>query len=141
MSVTAAEYLMKIWENEEKIRNKQIERKYWMDLATGITAGMGGERVQSSKTGNPKEDNVTEAVDIDREIAELKREINEIIATIQMLPRVYYSVLHKLYVQRKSLKEVQAEAKKSYSWATTTHSRAKKKLQYILDERERAGAK
>lgn len=140
MSVTAQEYLNKIAENEEKIQNKQIERKYWMDLASGITSGMGGERVQSSKTSHPMENKVVEATLIDQEIAELKKEIAEIIATIEQLPRLYYSVLHSIYVQHLSLKAVQAERKKSYSWVTTTHSLAKKKLQYILDERERAGA-
>ena len=139
IEVTAKEYLEKIWHNERIIRNKQIERKYWMELASGITASMVGERVQSSKTSHPMENKVVEAALIDQEIDRLKKEIAEIIATIEQLPVEEYDFLHKVYVQHLSLKTVQAESERSYSWVTTTHSRALKNLQYILDEREKAG--
>lgn len=137
--VTAREYLEKIWHNERIIRNKQIERKYWMELAAGITAGMGGDRVQSTKTTHPMENKVVEAALIDQEIDKLKKEIAEIIETIQKLPTDEYDFLHKVYVQHLSLKEVQAVTGMSYSWTTNTHSRALNNLQYILDEREKAG--
>ena len=140
MSVTAREYLEKIWHNERIILNKEIERKYWLGLATGITANMGGERVQASKTSHPMENQVVEAALIDQEIDRLKKEIADIIDSIQQLPTDEYEFLHKVYIQHLSLKAVQAESKKSYSWATTTHKRALKKLQYILDHREKAGA-
>ena len=140
MSVTAREYLEKIWHNERIIRNKQIERKYWMELAAGITAGMGGDRVQSTKTTHPMENKVVEAALIDQEIDRLKKEIADIIETIQQLPTDEYDFLHKVYVQHLSLKAVQAESEKSYSWVTSTHNRALNSLQYILNEREKAGA-
>jgi len=139
-SVTAKEYLEQIRRNECIIRNKQIERKYWMELASGITAGMGGDRVQSTKNTHPMESKVVEAAMIDQEIDRLKAEIADIISTIQRLPTEEYDFLHKVYVQHLSLKEVQAISEKSYSWVTTTHSRALYSLQYILDHREKAGA-
>jgi hypothetical protein len=110
-----------------------------MDLASGITAGMGGERVQATKTSHPMENKVVEAALIDQEIDRLKKEIADIIGTIQQLPTEEYDFLHKVYVQHLSLKTVQAENERSYSWVTTTHSRALNSLQYILDEREKAG--
>ena len=111
-----------------------------MELASGITAGMGGDRVQSTKNTHPMESKVVEAAMIDQEIDRLKKEISGIIETIQQLPAEEYDLLHKVYVRHLTLKAAHAEAKKSYSWATTTHGRALKNLQYILDHREKAGA-
>jgi len=135
--VTAREYLEKILHNERIIKNKQIEREYWMELASGITAGMGGERVQSSKTSHPMENKVVEAALIDQEIDRLKKEIAEIIATIELLPVEEYDFLHKVYVQHIPLKDVHVDSGKSYSWAKTMHNRALGRLQYILDERNK----
>ncbi len=137
--LTAREYLEKIWHNERIIKNKQIERKYWMELASGISASIGGERVQSSKTSHPMESKVLEAAIIDQEIARLKKEIAEIIETIQMLPTEEYDFVHRVYVQHISMKEVYLEDDKSYSWAKMVHKRALNRLQDILDEREKAG--
>lgn len=134
--MTAREYLEKIWHNERIIRNKQIERKYWMDLASGIAAGMGGERVQSTKDMHPMENKVVEAAIIDQEIDRFKKEIAEIIETIQKLPTEEYDFLHKVYVQRKDMKEIYVDGYKSNSWAKTMHKKALNSLQRVLDERE-----
>ena len=136
MSVTAKEYLEKILHNERIIKNKQIEREYWMDLASWITASIGGERVQSSKTSHPMENKVVEAALIDQEIDRLKKEIAEVIDTIQQLPTEEYDFVHKVYVQHIPLKEVHVDSGKSYSWAKTMNNRALCSLQYILDKRE-----
>ena len=133
----AKEYLEQIKRNECIIQNKQIERKYWMGLATGITANMGGERVQASKTSHPMENQVVEAALIDQEIDRLKKEIADIIATIELLPVEEYNFLHKVYVQHIPLKDVHVDSGKSYSWAKTMHNRALGRLQYILDERNK----
>lgn len=136
MNVIAREYLEKILHNERIIRNKQIEREYWMELASGITAGMGGERVQSSKASHPMENKVVEAALIDQEIDRLKKEIAEIIATIEKLPTEEYDFLHKVYVQHISLKNVYVDSDKSQSWAKTIHKKALNSLQRVLNERE-----
>ncbi len=136
--LTAREYLEKIWHNERIIRNKQIERKYWMELASGITASIGGERVQSTKIVSPMEKMVVEAAIIDQEIDRLKKEIAEIIETIQKLPTEEYDFLHKVYIQRKDMKEIYVDGYKSNSWAKTMHKRALSSLQRVLDERENA---
>lgn len=134
--MTAKEYLDKIWHNERIIKNKQIEREYWMDLASGISASIGGDRVQSTKTSHPMESKVMEAIKIDEEIDNLKSEIAEIISTIQLLPTDEYDVLHKVYVQHMPIKGVYIESK-SYSWVKSTHKKALEDLQKILDNREK----
>ena len=135
----AKEYLKKVEDNECIIANKQIEMQYWIDLATGITSGMGGERVQATKTSHPMENKVVEASLIDDEIKRLKAEIKEVINTIQLLPKREYDILYKVYIRHMPLKVACIDAKKSYSWGKTIHSKALVGLQRILDERERAG--
>ena len=132
--MNAREYLEQIEKNERIIANKQIEKKYWLDIATGTTAKVGGERVQTSGDGHNMEKQIVEVVLIDEEIERLKGEIAEIIFTLEKLRAAEYDFLHKMYVQHMTLKEVQTLAKKSYTWATTTHNRALKNLQIILDK-------
>lgn len=136
----AREYLEQIEKNECIIANKQIEKKYWMDIATGTTANVTGERVQTSGDGHAKEKQIVEMVLIDEEIERLKGEIADIISTLERLNSIEYNFLHKMYVQHLSLKEVQAALKKSYSWAKKTHNRALNNLQKILDGQEKARA-
>jgi hypothetical protein len=134
----AKEYLQRVEDNECIIANKQIEKQYWIDLATGITSGMGGERVQATKTSHPMESKLVEASLIDDEIKVLKAEIKEVINTIQLLPRWEYDILYKVYVQHKPIKVASIDAKKSYSWGKAMHNKALNSLQKILDDREKA---
>lgn len=138
MPVDAQEYLDQISKYESMIKNKQAEREFWLSLATNTTAQLGGDRVQSSGNKQQMEAHTVEAVQAEAEIKRLKQEIADIISTIQRLNADDYDFLHKVYIQHKSLKVVQCEAHKSYSWATTAHSRAKKRLQAILDGKEKA---
>lgn len=139
MSVEAREYLEQIEKNERMIKNKQYERAYWLGMATSTTATLGGDRVQTSGNKQQMELQVVEAAQADEDIKRLKREIADIISTIQRLSVEDYDFLHKVYVQHKSLKVVHCEAHKSYSWATTTHQRALERLQAILDNKKGAG--
>ena len=132
----AREYLEQIEKFEKIIANKEIEKKYWLDMAKGTSVKMDGERVQTSSDGQSMANNVVEAVLIDEEIARLKAEIAGIIRTLERLKTSDYDFLHKVYIQRKTLKEIHEEKKNSYSWATSTHSRALRNLQAILDEKK-----
>lgn len=134
MRVEAREYLEQIEKFETIIANKEIEKRYWLDMATGISVKMDGERVQTSGDNHSMENQVVEAVLIDEEIARLKAEIASIIRTLERLKTSDYDFLHKIYIQRMTLKEIQGG--KSYSWATSKHSRALKRLQEILDEKK-----
>ena len=59
----------------------------------------------------------------------------EVIQTIERLQSpIEYNVLHLRYIQYKSLQEVADKYGKEYGWATTTHGRALKSLQVILDK-------
>ena len=138
------EYLSRIDDIDTRIRNKHIEKAQhhalMMDIATTITANMGGERVQSSgskhRMADTVDDKLTYIQKIDKRIAELEKEKEEIISTVELLPKDEYDIIHKCYVQHMSLKEVAAERKESYSSTTTIHGTALKQLGRILEKRK-----
>lgn len=121
-------------------RNLLIERKQWEDLAYSITAHMGGERVQTSGTQSKMADAIARCLDmeaaIDQKVAYLAGIKLEVTHTIEQLPTVYYDVLHRKYVQYQDYYDIADAYGKDYSWATTTHGRARHNLQRLLNERE-----
>lgn len=114
------------------VANKQAERERWIEMASGTTSQVGGDRVQSSGDHDKIGSKVIEAVTIDEEIQALKAEKKAIIKLIEMLEPDEYDLLHKVYVQGMTLKEVQVSHGMSYSWATTLHRRAKDSLERLL---------
>ena len=136
----AKTYLLQIQRYDEMINNKLVELQKWRDIATDISVKLSGDKVQTSgngdKIGNAVSNYVTIEQEINEAVFELAKLRSEIIRTIEVLNVTYYDVLHKIYVQGLQLWEVADIYKKSYSWITTTHSRAIKALQAILDERE-----
>lgn len=136
----AKEYLMQIQKLDKLIENKLAEVEKWKLIAIGSTAFPDNERVQTSGTKQKMADAVAIYVDIQKEInsdidslADLKKEI---IKTIEALQPYEYDVLHKIYVQQMSVKEVSAVLDMSYSWVTWIHREGIKHLQKILNERE-----
>ena len=130
------DYLKQLKKLDTIIINKMVEKLKWLDVAKGITAHFGGERVQSSGSQQKMADALDIASDIDREIKSLIAQKEEISRTIQQLNATEYDVIHKRYVQGKSFSDIGASKGKSESWATTIHGRALKNLQRILDIQE-----
>lgn len=134
--MTAKEYLEQIKKLDTLINNKLAESKQWLDLALNITSKTDGERVQSSGDKQTMANAIEKCVDIEREVNALVDEYiskkKEIIKTIERLPEAEYDVLHKIYVQYKTLYEVADERDIAYSWATSIHGRALKSLDEIL---------
>lgn len=133
--MTAKRYLKQIEKYDTMIRNKRDEQKRWRDIATSIVANCEGERVQSS--GNPQRmaSAAEYAADLEAEIEECKAKRREIIETIEQCDVIEYDLLHKVYVQYMTLKEAAIVTHNSESWASTTHGRALKQVQRILDEK------
>lgn len=135
------EYLQQVEKLDKLIENKIAEKKQWFELATGTSAQLTPDKVQSSGNQQRLEDAVIKIVDIEREVDEqidkfvdLKREI---ISTIEQLKTVEYDFLYKVYIQYKTLEEVAEIYGYQYSWATTTHGRALQSLRRLLEEREK----
>ena len=133
-------YLERVEMIDSIIKNKLIEQQQWKDIALGITANMGGERVQSSGTQSKMGDAINKCVDTEAEIDRLvdklidtKREVTAIIE--QLDSPTEYNVLHMRYIQFKDLQSIADHYGKEYGWATTTHGRAIANVQRILDKK------
>ena len=122
------------------ICNKLIEQRQWKDIALGVTAAMGGERVQSSGSQSKMADAIAKCVDMESEIDRLIDQLidtkKEVISTIEKIENpTEYNVLHMRYVQLLSLQDIAESYGREYGWVTTTHGRALAHLQEILDRR------
>ena len=137
----AKKYLMQIEKINAMIENKKTEKQQWGDMATGITVKM-NEKVQSSSSQQKMADAVVNALSVQYEIDEcilnLKNKKQEIIGVIEQLDVAEYDLLHKVYVQLYTLKEVQWMKKKSYSSITSLHGRALNNVQEILERMKEA---
>ena len=134
----AKDYLQQVEMLDEKIKNKLIERQQWKDVALGITASMGGERVQTSGNNQKMADAIVKCVDMESEIDKLIDELIDtkkaVIATIEKLySPTEYKILHMRYIQHISLTDIADKLNKEYSWVTTTHGRALKSVQRLLN--------
>jgi hypothetical protein len=136
--VDAKEYLNQVKKLDLQIRNKLIEKQQWKDIALGITANMDGERVQSSGAKSKMSDAIEKCVDMEAEIDRLVDKLidtkKDVIQTIERLDSpTEYDILHKRYIQFMSLQEIADYYNRDYGWATTTHGRALKSVQEILE--------
>ena len=135
----AKSYLRQVEKLDVRIQNKLIERQQWENIALGITASIGGERVQSSGSQQKMADAVEKCVDMEREIDALVDSLIEtkkdVIATIEQLESpTEYDILHKRYIQFIPLQEIAELYRREYTTVTTAHGRALKNVQNILDK-------
>ena len=137
----AKEFLKQPERLDLRIKNKLIEKQQWKDIALGITANMDGERVQSSSSSKSKmAEAIIKCVDMEAEIDSLIDELidtkKNVIQTIEQLDSATeYNVLHMRYIQYLSLQEIADKYNRDYGWVTTTHGRALKSVQEILDRK------
>lgn len=140
----AREYLERAIDIDERIKNKTLEKEQWQSIAECTTASAEGDRVQSSGSLHKMEDAVIKIVEIENEIDELIRCLidmkQEIIRTIDRVEDANsYSLLHKRYIQGKSIEEIQDEKGISQSTIERKLEKAYEAIQKILDERENNG--
>ena len=146
----AKEFLNQVEKLDKLIGNKMIEKEQWKSIAMGVTSGAETvmihgvahlpDKVQSS--GNPQKmaDAVARYVDIEAEITEIIDRLidtkQEVISVIEKLNAIEYDLLHKVYIQHQTLRDVAIACERTYSWVTTVHGRALKNVQIILDGME-----
>ena len=141
----AQEFLERVEKIDTLVENKLIEQRQWKDLALSITATMGGERVQSSSKSTSKmEDAVVKCIMIEDEIAaaveRLIAEKKKVVQVIEALNSpTEYRILHMRYIQYISLADIAVKLNKEYTWVTTTHGRAVKHVQDLLNKEKDDG--
>ena len=139
MTEDAKLYLRQVEMLDTKIKNKLIEQQQWRDIAMGITANIGGERVQSTGSQQKMADAINKCIDMETEINGLVDALiatkKEVIATIEKLDSpIEYDILHKRYIQYYELKEIAEHYGKEYGWITTNHGRALKSVQKLIEK-------
>ena len=140
--MNAKAFLEQIEKLDILIANTETEVQFWRDIANNTAVNMSGERVQSSGS----HDTTAKAIctyldleaDIEKRIKELAAIRQDILSVIEQLKSVEYDLLYMVYVQRKTLMDVAIKYDRSYSWATTMHLKARRNVQKILDERDKA---
>ena len=138
----AQDYRAQLEVIETRIRNIQFDIAQLKGLALSITPSYEGERVQSSGNSQRMATAIDRWADKEQELnASIDRLVDlrlEIASTIEHMKKPKESgVLHMLYIQGMSFKEVALAYDKSVSWATSVHGRALQSLQKELDARER----
>lgn len=140
MAMNAKDYLLTIRKMDKLIENKLAEVHRWKEIANNTTVNMSGERVQSSGNNDSIANAICTYMDLEREITrnidELIDKKKDVISVIEQLSATQYDVLHKIYVQNYTLQDVASLYQRDYGWATTTHGRALKNVQTILNKRE-----
>ena len=138
--MNAKDFLRQLEKLDRMIENKIIEKQQWKAIATGTSSRSDGERVQSSGSQQKMADAIDKYIDIEAEIDKcidtLVDTKKEVISVIEQLNTTEYDILHKVYVQYRTLYEVAALYDKTYSWVTTVHGRALKNVQWILDRKK-----
>ena len=137
----AKRYLQQVIKLDAQIQNKLIEKAQWMDIALSVSAGMSGDRVQSSGVKSKMAEAVEKCVDMEAEINSLIDRLidvkREIVSTIEYVENpTEYNLLHMRYIQKMDLQEIADRYDREYTWATTCHGRALKSVQHILDARK-----
>lgn len=121
------------------IENKLAEQRQWKELALSISMNMDGEKVKSSGSKSRMADAIVKCIDMEAEIdAAIDNLIDEKRKVIQTIEKLYspmeYKILHLRYIQGFSLSLIAEKLNREYSWVTTTHGRALKNVQNILDK-------
>lgn len=137
-NIKAEVFLKRVEKIDTIIENKLIEQQQWRSLATSITANMDGERVQSSGPKSKLENAVVNCVAMEDEICEcVDKLIEEKRKVTKVLEALYspteYKILHMRYIQYISLSDIADKLNREYTWVTTTHGRALKNVQKIID--------
>lgn len=135
----AKDYLSQVRKIDKLIENKLIEKEQWFAIATGITSNSDGDRVQSSGNQQKMADAVVKIVELQYEINDLIDQYIDtkqgVIKTIEELPVDEYDVLHKMYIQGKTMKQTAATCNKSYDWVKAVHKTGIKDVQIFLGKK------
>lgn len=115
------------------IKNKQIEREIWFEMAQGGGSGSNGDRVQSSGDQQRMANAVAKYSDVDAEIQRLQDELIDFVRNIEQLVEVEYGIMHDIYIKRMKVAEICAEEKKSDTWVRSNLKKAKANLKRILE--------
>ncbi|MDE5995988.1 MAG: hypothetical protein K2G56_03630 [Eubacterium sp.] len=136
--VNAKAYLEDIEKKGTRIQCKLAEIEQMRSLATSISSSLSVTSVQSSSESDRIGKIVSGIVDKEKEldaiVDDYTYEKEKRIRLIEQLDDgLQYKVLHKRYVELKSLVQIADEENYSYVWISKVHSEALKNFQKIMN--------
>lgn len=135
----AEKYLEQIEKLDALIEECYDESKWWKEIATGTTAQMGGERVQSSGDKQRMASAMNRSADADARAKAYAKQREEIMDTIRRLPAKQYKILYNVYTKYMSLHAASIKCGVSYATGKKIRKEAIREVQRMLDEREQDG--
>ena len=133
-------YLKEIGRYEKVIKNKLEELKHLRELAVSFNYNSNSDVVQNSCDADKIGSTVGNIIDKENELKSIiddyisKRQKR--IAVIEKLKDlIEYDILHKRYVQMKSLDEIAIELGYSYVWVCKKHNSALLNIQKIRNKK------
>lgn len=143
--MTAKEYLQQIEILDELIDTKQVELFQLRRLATSVTVPADREAVQTSGTSDKVGNIVAKIVDLENTINEMIDEfIDKKLDCINIIDQIHdtlqHKVLHKHYVQYKTLVEIASEVGYSYQYILEIHKAALLKVEKIMSKNKKTYA-
>lgn len=135
----ARDYLLRIWELDEYIKDKRDEIERAEESAKGLGGSSNSEKVQTSPVPDKLEKSVIAYTSLKEKLTDdlirIEAERSQIIRTIELLPLKEYTVIYRVYVHYMTYDEIADEINKSYSYVSKRHSKGLKILQEIINER------
>lgn len=135
----ATDYLEQIDAYESKIENKIAEIQRLEALATNISPHLSDAKVSSTLNPHRIQDvwvRLMEArAELLEEVDELVTLRTEIIKTLELLPRVEYDVLYKIYISHYTVQQVADKNNYTRQAIYDIKERGLEKLQNVLDSR------
>ena len=138
--IEAKLYLKEIEKYEKVIKNKLEELKHLRELAVSFNYNSNSDVVQNSCDADKIGSTVGQIIDKENDLKSIVDEYiskrQERIAVIEELrDTVEYDIIHKRYVQLKSLDEIAIELGYSYVWICKKHNSALLNIQKIRKEK------
>lgn len=133
-------YLKEIEKYEKVIKNKLEELQHLRELAVSFNYNSNSDVVQNSCDADKIGSTVGQIIDKENDLKSIIDEYiskrQERIAVIEKLKDpVEYDIIHKRYVQMKSLDEIAIQLGYSYVWICKKHNSALLKIQKIRKEK------
>ena len=136
----AVDFLEQISKIDIMVSNKLEEIEMWKTLAMSTTAPINGDRVQSSGSQQKMADATLQYLtiesDLKADIEKLKKARRDIIEVIEQLPVKQYDILHKIYIQGLTFRQISEISGKSKGSIDSTKKKAIRNVQAILDRRD-----
>lgn len=137
--IDAKKYLEEIENKNVRIQRKLAEIQQLRNLATSVSSLSSDTPVQASSEGDRIGKIIANIVDKEKELdaiidAYIDEKEKRIRLIEQLEDKLEYKILHKRYVELKSLSEIASEECYTYDWVGKKHLQGLKRVQEMLNE-------